>query len=602
MPEQDDNLNPDPARVRRDIALRSGHDEAAAGDSTLPRILLLIDKRGNRDQVARQLRRHGELLIPDSGALPEQGFDLAIVDGAGLRRWHHELTLARQDEMPVFLPVMLILSRAELRHQAKKNRDTIDEFIITPIDTEEFLERTSMLLRARRLAEQQRQDLVYTINHDRTTGLPARELFLRHLETAIQRADTRLEKLYVVAGRIPMERFTQGLGQSVTEDIIEAVVSDLQEGLGVNFVMSRFDREQGATLLPAGSSLNDATRFSQRLIQTIQCPRLIRGEWIRPVARVGIAIYPDDAKDASGLLEAASTAMNDASPTGVPHFYSPALQDRTLYFLRIESEMHRALEQQEFELWFQPKFRLSDLTMAGAEALIRWRKPSGEMVSPGVFIPIAENAGLIQRIDNWVIEAACAAMARWRKSGLDCPRIAVNITPQDLAADGFVPWLTQLISEYGLTPSCIGIEMTETMLMDVDQNIQDSLKALRDYGIRVSIDDFGTGYSSLSYLQQLPADILKIDKSFIDHVPNNGGGQLITNAIIALGEQFGLELVAEGIETREQLEYLRKRGVQTGQGYLVSRPLPEPAFIEAMKNGLSISQASEAPHEMKKLG
>ncbi len=164
----------------------------------------------------------------------------------------------------------------------------------------------------------------------------------------------------------------------------------------------------------------------------------------------------------------------------------------------------------------------------------------------------------------------------------------------DLAADGFVPWLQRLISDYGLTPASIGVELTETMLMSVDQNIQGSLKALKACGIKVSIDDFGTGYSSLSYLQQLPADILKIDKSFVDHIPHNSQGLLVTNAIIALGEQFGLELLAEGIETYEQLEYLRKRGVQTGQGFLVSRPLPEPEFIEAMKNGLSAGPAAKS--------
>ncbi|WP_341939664.1 putative bifunctional diguanylate cyclase/phosphodiesterase [Marinimicrobium sp. C2-29] len=587
MPEENLTLKPEP--FQQTVTLSQGRGMTRPP----PRILLLIDKRGNREQVARQLKQHGELLIPASGSLPEQGFDLAIVDGAGLCRWHDQLRQARQHELPVFLPVMLIMSPTELRHHNKKYRDAIDEFIITPIDTEEFFERTAMLLRARRLAEQQRQHLVHTINHDRTTGLPARELFLKHLETAIQWADPGTEKLYVVAGRIPMKRFVQSLGHGVTEDIIEAVVSDLRECMGDRFVMSRFNSDEGATALPSDSSLKDVSRFSQKLIQAIQRPRFIRGEWIRPVARVGIAIYPDDAIDATGLLEAASIAMSEASQPGIPHFYSRGLRDRTLQFLRIESELHQALERQELELWFQPKFRLSDLAMAGAEALIRWRKPSGEMVSPGVFIPVAEQAGLIQRIDSWVLEAACAALARWRESGLDCPRIAVNITPADLSAEGFVTWLQQLIDKYGLTPSSIGVELTETMLMNVDQHIQDSLKALRACGIQVSIDDFGTGYSSLGYLQQLPADVLKIDKSFVDHIPHNKHGQLITNAIIALGEQFGLELVAEGIETREQLEYLRKRGVQTGQGFLVSRPLPEPEFIEAMKNGLSIDPGAE---------
>ena len=352
--------------------------------------------------------------------------------------------------------------------------------------------------------------------------------------------------------------------------------------------MARLSSELSATVLPVGSSAGDVTRFSEQLIESTLRFRLIRSEWIHPEIYVGIASFPDDATDAAGLLEAAISATSEAKQSGVPQFYCPGAQHRALHFMRIESELHRALEQREFELWFQPKFRLDDLTMAGAEALIRWRKPSGELVSPGVFIPVAESAGLIQRIDSWVIEAACAALARWQQSGLDCPTIAVNITPADLVKDGFVFWLKQIIADYGLIPSAIGIELTESMLMDVDQSVQISLKALRACGIKVSIDDFGTGYSSLAYLQQLPADVLKIDKSFVDHIPNNTKGLMITNAIIALGEQFGLELVAEGIETCEQLEYLRKRGVQTGQGFLVSRPLPEAEFIEAINNGLSI--------------
>lgn len=557
-----------------------------------PRIVLLIDKRGNREQVAKQLRRHYELLIPDSGSLPESGFDLVIADGAGLSRWQSKLTLARQHERPVFLPVMLILSRAELRRQLSRYRDTIDEFIIAPIDPGEFLERTGMLLRARRLAVRQREHLTHITHHDQTTGLPSRELFLQHLERAIQEADAGTEKLYVVAGHVLMARFTQFLGPSAMEDIAEAIVDDLQQKLDGDFVMARLSSEQGATLLPAGSSPGDVARFSEQLIGSMQQPRLIRGEWVRPLAYAGIASYPDDAMDANGLLEAAISAVNEAPRPGAPHFYSPDAQNRALQFLRIETELHQALEQQEFELWFQPQFRISDLAMVGAEALIRWRKASGELVSPGIFIPIAERAGLIHRIDNWVIDSACAALSRWRQSGLDCPRIAINITPEDLTSAGFVSRLKRLIDEYGLLPSAIEIEMTETMLMNVDQRVRDMLGELRTHGLRVSIDDFGTGYSSLSYLQQLPADVLKIDKSFIDHVPHNGGGQLITNAIIALAGQFGLELVAEGIETREQLEYLRELDVQTGQGYLVSRPLPEAEFMEAVRNGIGIGAAS----------
>ncbi len=587
MSETKLSLHPEAATEACDNATHSGSDKVSS-NSTLPRILLLIDKRGNREQVARQLSQFNEILIPESGFLPEQGFDLAIVDGAGLSRWQSELTLARQQALPVFLPVMLIMTRVELRHNIKKYHDTIDEFIITPIDKEEFFERTSMLLRARQLAKQQRQNLTYAITHDKTTGLPNRELFQNYLEAAIKQTDVTTEKRYIVAGRIPMKRFTHSMGQVIMEEIVEAFVSDLQGGVNDSFVMARFNSEEGATLLPAGSTLNDVNKYCQHLIQVIQKPRFIRDEWIRPAAYVGVVIYPDDATDANGLLEAASIALSEATQPGVPHYFSPGLRERTLQLIRIESELHRALEQEEFELWFQPKFRLNDLSMSGAEALIRWRKPTGEMVPPGVFIPVAEQTGLIQRIDNWVMEAACAALARWQQSGSDCTKIAINITPVDLTSDGFVSRLKQLIAKYGLTPSCIGIEMTETMLMNVDLSVQDSLTALREYGITVSIDDFGTGYSSLSYLQKLPVDVLKIDKSFVDHIPHNSEGMKITNAIIALGEQFGLELVAEGIETREQLDYLRQRNVQTGQGFLVSKPLPEVEFIEAMKYGLSI--------------
>lgn len=571
---------------------RIGGGEGESPEDAVPqrqRILLLIEGNGNRLQIVRHLSAEYDVLDIGQGDFDNAEFDLVLVDAPSLKRWHTALHEAKQRLEPVFLPLMLILQRHAVRRQAGDLRDIVDDFLVAPIEPVEFQERIENLLRIRRCAVEQQQRLAFFVNHDNLTGLPTRELLLAHLQTSIQHLRKADEQIYLLAVHMPLERFINSLGHQAADEIALAVSALLQELLGNDYFLARIATEQDAIVVPPGTSLEDLSHFCRELAATLHHPLVIQDQQIRLSAFIGISRYPEDAEDAPELLKAALGALGAATVSGEPQFYSSDAQKQTLEFLRIEAGLHRALDEDELELWFQPKFRLQGLALTGAEALLRWRLPSGEVIPPDIFIPIAENSALIQKIDSWVIWKACETLGRWRREGLCwCDHVAVNITPADLAAPEFVVRIKSLLETNGLPPSALQIELTETMFLDAGTDIWQKLIDLRSYGVRVAIDDFGTGYSSLSYLQRLPADILKIDKSFVDLVPGDPGGEAIVRTIVALAGQFRLELVAEGIETQAQLDYLDSLGIHSGQGYLVGRALPEIDFVELAGRGLGL--------------
>jgi len=538
---------------------------------------LLIEGRGNRQQIGQQLSREHAVIVPDENGLPASGFDLAIADGPGLRKWHDALAAAKAAQQPVFLPVMLILPRTEVRGRASDLASIIDEFVTSPIDRAEFLQRVYMLLRARRQALAQRDELVRMVNFDHATGLPNRYLFTDRVASALRSADARDLTLSVLAVHIPLAQLLESIGERAVEEAATVCSARLCELIDDDIGLARLSMEKWAGQFLTGTPIEEVLEVCAWINRMAAEPIEVGGEVLHLAPRLGVAVYPDDATDAAGLIDAAITAGNRARK-GTPAFYASDQRDAALHYMRTEAGLHEALARHQFELWLQPKLALGANRVDSAEALIRWRLPSGDLVPPSDFIPVAESSGIIREITHWVLETAICTVADWHDSGSEDLSIAVNVTPADVQQADFLSWLQARCREHGVAPGYIELELTETMLCDMDRRTTDRLRALRDAGFSIAIDDFGTGYSSLGYLHQLPAHTLKIDKSFIDQIPGDAAGEAVLRAVIKLAREFELEVVAEGIEHQEQLAYLRAAGVDHAQGYCIARPMPLTDF------------------------
>ncbi|HET8700253.1 MAG TPA: bifunctional diguanylate cyclase/phosphodiesterase [Nitrococcus sp.] len=539
------------------------------------RILLLTCPGGNREQLLIHLRQHYyEVIEPDETALSLAPFDLAIVEARRFWQWRHHLMAAKRREEPAFLPVMLVLPQRDLRYRLKAFWDVIDEFVIAPIDRNEFTERAAMLLRTRRLALTQQAHLAYLVNYDRATDLPNKNLFMDRLINAVRDAAILDTQLYMMVIHIPLARIMKSLGHHGLERAAIACSARLKALLAEELSLARLTTEEWGLIPRPGTTMDAVLEICQRIQALAEEPFMVLGERIHISPRIGIGIYPNDASNAAGTLDCAIAALSQAKAEQ-PVFYSRNVQHQALRHIRTEARLHEALDQAQFELWYQPQVRLSDRKWVGVEALIRWRLPGGELVLPKDFMAVAEASGLIRDIDRWVLDSACAAMRRWRSEGNAPERISVNISAEDIKAPDFTEVVKHTLTRHGLPPPVLELELTETTLFEISADNLEKLNTLRAYGVSVAIDDFGTGYSSLSYLHQLPITTLKIDRVFVADLIHNATNKAITRTIVWLARNFNLEVIAEGIETVEQAHYLSSLEVHTGQGFLYGRPVPE---------------------------
>jgi EAL domain-containing protein (putative c-di-GMP-specific phosphodiesterase class I)/DNA-binding response OmpR family regulator len=542
------------------------------------RILLVIESQANRREIARLLSQRYTVVEPQDSDLADTPFDLAIADGPGLRRHRDALAEARSVARPVFLPVILILPRSDLRGRLGELVNVIDDFVASPIDRTEFLERVYILLRARRQALTQHEDLVRIVNYDRTTGLPNRHLFADRIAGALPSADSQGLTLVVLVMNIPLVQVRRTLGERAVEEAALSCAYSLSNAFDSEVCLARLGDQQWGAYMLTSTPMSDAVKAHEHVSAIGKEPISAGGESFRVSPRMGVAVYPTDATSAADLVDAATDASSQAD-SEAPAFHAPDNRNAALHYLRTEARLHEALAEDQFELWLQPKVPLQgDATAITAEALIRWRRPDGELVPPGDFIPVAETSGFIRQITAWVLTTAARTVAGWQAQGKPWCQIAVNVTPADIQHDGFLDWLQRLCDEQQIQPQSLALELTETMFCDMGAHTLDQLSTLRDAGFDIAIDDFGTGYSSLALLHRLPAGTLKIDKSFVDNLPDDTSGSSIVQAIINLAHEFGLRVVAEGIENQAQLEHLRQAGANVAQGYLIARPMPLADF------------------------
>jgi predicted signal transduction protein with EAL and GGDEF domain len=349
--------------------------------------------------------------------------------------------------------------------------------------------------------------------------------------------------------------------------------------------MARMGGDEFAVLMENHDSLTDVSACGRRLVEEMSAPYILRGKDCRVTVSIGISIFPADGNDSQALIKAADVAMYRAKETGRNNFlyYSPQMNVHTLERLELESDLRHALAQGELLLHYQPKVELATGRISGIEALLRWKHPIRGLVPPKEFIPLAEETGLIVPIGEWVLATACAQTKVWQDEGHSNISVAVNLSARQFGDPMLLPKLTRIIRDSGLHPSMLELEITESMVMSHGESAVAVLESLKSIGVQIALDDFGTGYSSLAYLKRFPIDTLKIDRSFIQDIPADSDDKKITRAIIAMAHSMRLKVVAEGVETAEQLSFLRTQRCDAVQGYILYRPLAAEAVAEVLE-------------------
>ncbi|MGF1539719.1 MAG: EAL domain-containing protein [Pleurocapsa sp.] len=439
-------------------------------------------------------------------------------------------------------------------------------------------------LRKRIKAEQQ---LIHDALHDGLTGLPNRTLLMERIDFAIQHAKRNSNYLFALLF-IDLDRFkiiNDSLGHLIGDKLLIAIAKLLPEGLRSTDTVARLGGDEFVILLDDIQSLADATQVGDRLQHRLSLPFTIEGQTIFTSASIGIALSSTGYQNSSQLLRDADIAMYQAKDKGKARYeiFDQTMYLQTLKTIELERNLRLALSNGELSLQYQPIIYLENNTLAGFEALIRWKHPQQGFISPRDFIPIAEDTGLITPIGHWVISEACQQLVDWQQEYATIPgignlKISINIASQQLQEPNFIDNLDTILQKTGLNPSCLRLEITERVLVDSGQNTQNTILQIKQRKIKLSIDDFGTGYSSLSYLRRLPIDNLKIDRSFVHSLNSDAESLEIVKTIITLAHTLGMDAIAEGVETIEQVKQLRALNCEYAQGYLFAKPLPAKAI------------------------
>jgi diguanylate cyclase (GGDEF)-like protein len=438
------------------------------------------------------------------------------------------------------------------------------------------------------LVEQRTAERDHLTYHEALTGLPNRVLFRDRLARAVVHARRHQQLLAVIF--IAIDRFkslNDTLGHVVGDQLLCGVAERLSSfGEGGDMVAS-CGGEEFAILVTGLSHTEDAVKISQNVREVFKSPLSFDDHELFVTASVGISLYPHDGEDAQTLLQHTGVALHRAKEQGGDNyqFYRADMNEQALRQLGLENSLRRALEREEFVVHYQPQINTLTEQIVGVEALVRWRHPELGLISPMEFIPLAEETGLIVPIGEWVLRTACAQNKEWQDEGFAPLRMSVNFSPRQFQQPGLVEQIRRSLGETGLAPHYLEVELTESSVMKDAELAIRTLRRLKETGVRVSIDDFGTGYSSLSYLKRFPIDTLKIDISFVRHSTTDPRDAAIVTAIITLAHSLGLKVIAEGVETEEQLGLLRALGCDEIQGYLFGKPLPAAALAELLSQG-----------------
>ncbi|MGC5699091.1 EAL domain-containing protein [Pseudomonas sp. NFXW11] len=547
-----------------------------------------------------------------------QPYALAFIDMRMPPGWDGLETIERLWQADPDLQIALCTAYSDYSFEEMSERLAFDDQLLIlkkPFDSLEIRQMASALTWKWQLSKDARQKLddlqrsveerveellkvSHMLHYDVLTGLPSSTLLGDRLGQAMARARRYSQRLAVMfLGLDRFKRINNALGYPAGDELLQRTAHGLQHAMRESDSVFRYGSDEFVVLLHDQRTPLQVRALAEKLLATVGQPHEIAGHNLRVSASLGASLYPEDGQDPLVLVKKAEMAMRNSKEQapGSYGFFTEDMTHRAREQQQLESGIRRALEREEFCLHYQPKIHLASGKVVGAEALIRWYSPQQGWISPAQFIPVAEDSGLINRVSQWVMGEATRQAHAWQQAGLPAIRLSLNLSASDFRQPQLLQQLQAALLASGMDPRLLELEITEGVLMQNPDSTLDTLQAIKALGVRLAVDDFGTGYSSLSYLRKFPVDVLKIDQSFVYGLSHNHKDAVLVSAIINLGRSLELNVIAEGVETLEQLTFLRQQGCEEGQGYYFSKALPAADFARLLQSSGPFAQG--APHE-----
>lgn len=549
-------------------------------DADMAEIQRMLESSTQEFEITRASRVEEALQLMQLAAIHAVLLDLSLPpEGRGLD------TLRRAQIAAAAVPIIVMTTTHDEKLALQAVRAGAQDYLVKGKWDAQLLVRTILYAveRHRMLLELQeaRRHQQFLASHDRLTGLTNRSAFEESLQRTLRYAErhgTRVGLFFLDLDGF--KAVNDGLGHAAGDEVLKKVADRLASSLRRSDLAARLGGDEFVVMIQDLGRGEQAARCARRLLGLLSGPMQIDGQEVRPATSIGIAMFPDDGGDTGELIRAADIAMYKAKSRGNNRyeFFSQALGDEVLHKLQLEASLRQALENREFVLHYQPIVAAATRRLVRTEALLRWSPPGRELQTADRFILVAEESGLIEPIGDWVLHAACQQWQAWRSHDLASVKIAVNLSARQLAKRGLVERIAGELAKAGMPPSCLELELTETTIMQESEAAAGVLEELHALGVGLSLDDFGTAYSSLSRLQAFPIDRVKIDRSFIREIPEDPDSVALTAAVIAMTHSLGLEVVAEGVETQEQLDVLVEQDCDEIQGHHFSPAVPPDEF------------------------
>lgn len=567
--------------IRNDITLRKQMEEDIRKSEERYRLIT----ENSLDLIAT-IDPDGNILYASPSHQTVLGMGHHPADGQIYEMIHPDDREALETEIGQLAGKQKAVSMLEFRLQTGSGKVIFAESKISPI-LDEAGQIRKLLLVTRDVTERKKweQQIYHLAYHDTLTDLPNRRLFMSKLTETI-RTLGKQDKLAIFF--IDLDRFkyvNDKMGHDAGDYILLEAAQRIKQTLRSTDLIARLGGDEFAVMLPDVNDGEMVQSIAERIQQKLKQPIHVPGEQFNISCSIGISIYPENGKNADDLLKRADTALYTVKENGKNGFalFRDEMEKKSLERIMLENELRRAVKEEQFYLEYQPKLDLSNKEIAGMEALVRWRHPEIGVIPPNKFIPIAEETGLIIPLGEWVLREACRQNKKWQELGYPPLPVSVNVSVRQFEEGDLLGTIEQALEETRLDPEWLEIEVTETVFADLD-DAAGILQIIRDYGVKVSVDDFGTGYNSFSYIKQLPIDTVKIDSSFVRDLENSEESKAIIEAILLLAKTLEINVVAEGVESKNHLSFLAKEGCDQGQGYLFSKPVSSDVFERYLKD------------------
>lgn len=570
----------------------------------MPTILVIDDEAPIRNVVVELLESANfQVLGAENGITGvelahEQQPDLIICDvGMPGIDGYEVLKQLQANTVTAGIPFIFLTAKSERAAFRQGMMLGADDYLTKPFTADELLSAIAGRLKKysnitqvyQTILNQTEKQLNVSTHYDPLTTLPNRLSLRETFKTILNKIELNNERsngykavslplIYLNLDRF--NRLNETLGYEFGDYLLYTFAQRLKMSLSESEVLARLDADEFVILPTAAHEKDAIAQLAQKILEKLQEPFQLEEHEVFVTASIGISLCPQNGNDLETLLQQANKAMQASKQQGgnCYEFYTQDLNFSSFEQLTLETDLRYALERQELEIYYQPQLSIETGQVVGAEALLRWKHPKQGLISPAKFIPLAEETGLIEPIGEWLFNEACQQLKVWQKIGLDSLRVAINLSSRQFNQPTLSQRLVKILEQTGLNPSTLELELTESLLVSNPKLAAESMNALKKLGVQIAIDDFGTGYSSLSYLEQFPFDILKIDRCFIRNINNNPKNSVITATVIQMAHKLDLKVIAEGVETEEELAFLQENNCDEMQGYLFSPPVPASEF------------------------